>query len=158
MYHDLLRNFRRHFGPSIISHITVDNLYEGLNGVKTIVRETSEIDPNHGVIMLNFLSLSFLLCIFYHDFFSIIHIVYFEEMISKNTGRFIFCNSYVISFFLYFFRNLYSIPQSLLKYQVKLHCENYYIVKILCIRRNYKRESPETCGLFKYSSLAYNIM
>ncbi|XP_014483178.1 PREDICTED: probable citrate synthase 2, mitochondrial [Dinoponera quadriceps] len=50
LYHDLLRNFRRHRGPSIISHITVDDLYGGLSGVKTIVRETSEIDPKHGVV------------------------------------------------------------------------------------------------------------
>lgn len=52
LYHDLLRNFRRHHGPSIINHITVDDLYDGLSGVKTTVRETSEIDPKHGVIIM----------------------------------------------------------------------------------------------------------
>lgn len=52
LYHDLLRNFRRHHGPSIISHITVDDLYNGLSGVKTIVRETSEIDPKRGVMIV----------------------------------------------------------------------------------------------------------
>ncbi|EFN84182.1 Probable citrate synthase 1, mitochondrial, partial [Harpegnathos saltator] len=33
LYHDLLRNFRRHHGPNIISHITVNDLYGGLNGI-----------------------------------------------------------------------------------------------------------------------------
>ncbi|XP_018396653.1 PREDICTED: probable citrate synthase 2, mitochondrial isoform X2 [Cyphomyrmex costatus] len=50
VHHDLLRNFRLHFGPSVISQITVENLYTGLNDVKTIVRETSELDPKRGII------------------------------------------------------------------------------------------------------------
>nr|XP_012224555.1 PREDICTED: probable citrate synthase 1, mitochondrial [Linepithema humile] len=50
VHHDLLRNFRRHFGPTIISQITVDNLYEGLSNVKTLVKETSELDPKHGIV------------------------------------------------------------------------------------------------------------
>lgn len=54
VYYDLLRNFRRQYGPSIISHITIDSLYEGLNNVKTIVRETSEINPKHGVIIARY--------------------------------------------------------------------------------------------------------
>lgn len=51
VHHDLVRNFRRNFGPTIISQITVDNLYEGLNNVKTLVKETSELDTKHGVII-----------------------------------------------------------------------------------------------------------
>ncbi|XP_018307004.1 probable citrate synthase 2, mitochondrial [Mycetomoellerius zeteki] len=50
VHHDLLRNFRLHFGPSVVSQITVENLYTGLNDVKTIVRETSELDPKHGIV------------------------------------------------------------------------------------------------------------
>ncbi|EZA49338.1 hypothetical protein DMN91_000390 [Ooceraea biroi] len=50
VHHDLLRKFRRNFGPTIISEITVDSLYDGLNDVKTIVRETSEISPKHGIV------------------------------------------------------------------------------------------------------------
>lgn len=61
VYHDLLRNFRRHFGPTIISQITVDNLYEGLSDVKTLVKETSELDPKHGVNWIIFLSLKIIL-------------------------------------------------------------------------------------------------
>lgn len=51
LYHDLLRNFQRHYGSRIIGHITVDDLYNGLNGVTTIVRETSEIDLKRGVMI-----------------------------------------------------------------------------------------------------------
>ncbi|XP_020289299.1 probable citrate synthase 2, mitochondrial isoform X2 [Pseudomyrmex gracilis] len=43
VHHDLLRNFRRYFGPNIISQITVENLYDGLSDVKTLVKETAEI-------------------------------------------------------------------------------------------------------------------
>lgn len=50
MHHDLLRYIRRYFGPNIISQITVDSLYEGLNGVNAIVKETSEIDPKRGLV------------------------------------------------------------------------------------------------------------
>jgi len=50
VHHDLVRKFRHNFGPFVISEITVDNLYDGLSNVKTIVRETSEIDSKHGVI------------------------------------------------------------------------------------------------------------
>lgn len=53
MHHDLLRYIRRHFGPNIISQITVDSLYDGLSDVKAIVRETSEIDPKYGVMIAN---------------------------------------------------------------------------------------------------------
>ncbi|XP_018359351.1 PREDICTED: probable citrate synthase 2, mitochondrial isoform X1 [Trachymyrmex cornetzi] len=50
VHHDLLRNFRLHFGPSVVSQITVENLYTGLNDIKTIVKETSELDPKHGIV------------------------------------------------------------------------------------------------------------
>ncbi|XP_018347370.1 PREDICTED: citrate synthase, mitochondrial-like isoform X2 [Trachymyrmex septentrionalis] len=50
VHHDLIRNFRLNFGPSVISQITVENLYTGLNDVKTIVKETSELDPKHGIV------------------------------------------------------------------------------------------------------------
>ncbi|XP_018044444.1 PREDICTED: probable citrate synthase 2, mitochondrial [Atta colombica] len=50
VHHDLLRNFRLYFGPSVVSQITVENLYTGLNDVKTIVKETSELDPKHGIV------------------------------------------------------------------------------------------------------------
>jgi len=50
VHHDLVRKFRHNFGPFVISEITVDNLYDGLSNVKTIVRETSEIDSKHGVM------------------------------------------------------------------------------------------------------------
>ncbi|XP_028047292.2 probable citrate synthase 2, mitochondrial, partial [Monomorium pharaonis] len=49
VHHDLLRNFRFHFGPSVVSQITVEHLYAGLADVKTIVKETSELDPKHGI-------------------------------------------------------------------------------------------------------------
>jgi len=52
VHHDLLRNFRFHFGPSVVSQITVEDLYTGLNDIKTIVKETSELDPKHGVIIV----------------------------------------------------------------------------------------------------------
>ncbi|XP_011700384.1 PREDICTED: uncharacterized protein LOC105457429 [Wasmannia auropunctata] len=51
VHHDLLRNFRFHFGPSVVSQITVEDLYAGLSDVKTIVKETSELHPKHGVII-----------------------------------------------------------------------------------------------------------
>ncbi|XP_017766296.1 PREDICTED: probable citrate synthase 1, mitochondrial [Eufriesea mexicana] len=49
IHYDLLRNFRQRYGSSVISHITVENIYQGLNGVKTMVRETSELDPKYGI-------------------------------------------------------------------------------------------------------------
>lgn len=49
IHYDLLRNFRRQHGSSVISRITVENMYQGLNGVNTMVRETSELDPKYGV-------------------------------------------------------------------------------------------------------------
>jgi len=52
VHHDLLRNFRFYFGSNVVSQITVENLYTGLNDVKTIVKETSELDPKHGVIII----------------------------------------------------------------------------------------------------------
>ncbi|XP_070155153.1 citrate synthase-like [Polyergus mexicanus] len=50
VHHDLLRYIRRNFGPNIISQITVESLYDGLSDVKSIVKETSEIDPKHGIV------------------------------------------------------------------------------------------------------------
>ncbi|KAG5317234.1 CISY1 synthase, partial [Pseudoatta argentina] len=50
VHHDLMRNFRLHFGPSVVSQITVENLYTGLNDIKIIVKETSELDPKHGIV------------------------------------------------------------------------------------------------------------
>lgn len=51
VHHDLIRYIRRHFGPNIISQITVDSLYDGLSDVKAIVKETSEIDAKYGVMI-----------------------------------------------------------------------------------------------------------
>ncbi|KAL6428166.1 hypothetical protein ACFW04_008490 [Cataglyphis niger] len=50
VHHDLVRYIRRNFGPNIVSQITIDSLYDGLNDVKSIVKETSEIDPKHGLM------------------------------------------------------------------------------------------------------------
>ncbi|XP_011057327.1 PREDICTED: probable citrate synthase 2, mitochondrial, partial [Acromyrmex echinatior] len=50
VHHDLMRNFRLHFGPSVVSQITVESLYTGLNDIKIIVKETSELDPKHGIV------------------------------------------------------------------------------------------------------------
>ncbi|XP_034183891.2 putative citrate synthase, mitochondrial isoform X1 [Osmia lignaria lignaria] len=49
IHYDLLRNFRQQHGCSVISRITVENMYQGLNGVNTMVRETSELDPKYGI-------------------------------------------------------------------------------------------------------------
>ncbi|XP_054004079.1 probable citrate synthase 2, mitochondrial [Hylaeus anthracinus] len=49
LHYDLLRNFRRQHGPSVVSHITVENMYQGLNGVNTMVRETCETDAKYGI-------------------------------------------------------------------------------------------------------------
>ncbi|XP_012253635.2 probable citrate synthase 2, mitochondrial [Athalia rosae] len=49
LHYDLLRKFRTRYGNSVVSHITVNDLYQGLKGVSTAVRETSEIDPKLGV-------------------------------------------------------------------------------------------------------------
>lgn len=52
VHYDLLRNFRKEHGHSVISRITVDNVYDGLQGVNTMVRETSENDSKYGVMMI----------------------------------------------------------------------------------------------------------
>ncbi|XP_020723534.1 citrate synthase, mitochondrial isoform X1 [Bombus terrestris] len=49
IHYDILRNIRQEHGSSVISQITVENIYQGLNGVNTMVRETSEIDPKYGI-------------------------------------------------------------------------------------------------------------
>ncbi|KZC10622.1 putative citrate synthase 1, mitochondrial, partial [Dufourea novaeangliae] len=49
VHYDLLRNFRERYGSTVVSHVTVENIYQGLNGVNTMVRETSETDPKHGI-------------------------------------------------------------------------------------------------------------
>ncbi|XP_076181851.1 putative citrate synthase 2, mitochondrial isoform X1 [Ptiloglossa arizonensis] len=49
IHYDLLRNFRRQHGPYVVSRITVENMYQGLSGVNTMVRETSETDPKYGI-------------------------------------------------------------------------------------------------------------
>ncbi|XP_046819503.1 probable citrate synthase, mitochondrial [Vespa crabro] len=49
VHYDLLRNFRKEHGQSVISRITVDNVYDGLQGVNTMVRETSENDSKYGI-------------------------------------------------------------------------------------------------------------
>lgn len=51
LHHDLIRKFRLCHGGSVISQITVEQLYQGLKGVRTTVRETSEIDQQLGVIL-----------------------------------------------------------------------------------------------------------
>lgn len=49
LHYDLLRKLRSQHGSTVISRITVDDIYEGLKGVNTLVRETSEVDPRFGV-------------------------------------------------------------------------------------------------------------
>ncbi|KAK1118873.1 hypothetical protein K0M31_014644 [Melipona bicolor] len=49
IHYDLVRNIRQQHGSSVISRITVENIYQGLRRVNTIVRETSEIDPKYGI-------------------------------------------------------------------------------------------------------------
>ncbi|KAI4501265.1 hypothetical protein M0802_003638 [Mischocyttarus mexicanus] len=49
IHYDLLRNFRKEHGQSVISRITVNNIYDGLQGVNMMVRETSENDPKYGI-------------------------------------------------------------------------------------------------------------
>ena len=53
LHYDLLRKFRARHGSSVISEITVNDLYNGLRDVSTVVRETSEIDALHGVHNIN---------------------------------------------------------------------------------------------------------
>ncbi|XP_043494541.1 probable citrate synthase 2, mitochondrial, partial [Polistes fuscatus] len=49
IHYDLLRNFRKEHGQSVISRITVNDIYDGLRGVNMMVRETSENDPKYGI-------------------------------------------------------------------------------------------------------------
>ncbi|XP_015126096.1 probable citrate synthase 2, mitochondrial [Diachasma alloeum] len=49
LYYDLLREFREEHNATVIGQITVDDLYSGLSGVNTTVRETSEIHPELGI-------------------------------------------------------------------------------------------------------------
>ncbi|XP_015592685.1 citrate synthase, mitochondrial [Cephus cinctus] len=49
VHYDLVRKFRHQYGPAIVGQVTVDDLYRGLRGVNTIVRETSELDKKFGI-------------------------------------------------------------------------------------------------------------
>ncbi|XP_066591632.1 citrate synthase, mitochondrial-like, partial [Prorops nasuta] len=49
LHHDLIRNFRRLQGSTIISNITVDSIYQGLQNISAIVRDTSEVDAKAGI-------------------------------------------------------------------------------------------------------------
>ncbi|XP_011296902.1 probable citrate synthase 2, mitochondrial isoform X2 [Fopius arisanus] len=50
LYYDLIREFRDEHSSSVIGQITVDDLYSGLSGVDTTVRETSEINAHSGIM------------------------------------------------------------------------------------------------------------
>lgn len=75
VHHDLLRKFRFHFGSRVVSQITVEDLYGGLSGVKTIVRETSELDPKHGV-MITKIYIKYIFLIFSFFFHSLILFIF----------------------------------------------------------------------------------
>ena len=49
LHHDLLRKFRQLHGLDVVSQITVNDLYCGLDGVNALLRETSEVDTDSGV-------------------------------------------------------------------------------------------------------------
>ncbi|XP_026674721.1 citrate synthase, mitochondrial-like [Ceratina calcarata] len=49
VHYDLLRNIRQQYGSAVISRITVENMYNGLRGVNSMVRDTCETDPKHGI-------------------------------------------------------------------------------------------------------------
>lgn len=49
LHHDLLRNFQQLHGPEVVSQITVNDIYRGLDGVDALIRETSEVDSQSGV-------------------------------------------------------------------------------------------------------------
>ncbi|XP_043267634.1 probable citrate synthase 2, mitochondrial [Venturia canescens] len=49
LHYDLLRKLRSQHGSTVISRITIDDIYEGLKGVNTLVRETCEADSTFGL-------------------------------------------------------------------------------------------------------------
>ncbi|XP_014218977.1 citrate synthase, mitochondrial-like [Copidosoma floridanum] len=49
LHHDLLRKFHRVHGFDVVSQITVNDIYRGLDGVNALIRETSEYDPQTGI-------------------------------------------------------------------------------------------------------------
>ncbi|KAK0162816.1 hypothetical protein PV327_006561 [Microctonus hyperodae] len=49
VYYDLLRDFRREHGTAVVNKITVNDMYSGLSGMKTIIKETSDSHPKFGV-------------------------------------------------------------------------------------------------------------
>ncbi|XP_033217927.1 probable citrate synthase 2, mitochondrial isoform X2 [Belonocnema kinseyi] len=49
LQYDLLRKIRRQHGSTIVSQITIDDIFRGLRGVNTIIRETSEVDSKLGI-------------------------------------------------------------------------------------------------------------
>ncbi|XP_063978864.1 probable citrate synthase, mitochondrial isoform X2 [Diachasmimorpha longicaudata] len=50
LYYDLLREFREEHNDTVIGQITVNDLYSGLSGVNTTVRETSEVHSQLGIM------------------------------------------------------------------------------------------------------------
>ncbi|XP_058810865.1 citrate synthase, mitochondrial-like [Phymastichus coffea] len=49
LHHDLLRKFQQLHGLEVVSQITVNDIYRGLDGVDALIRETSEVDSQSGV-------------------------------------------------------------------------------------------------------------
>lgn len=49
LHHDLLRRFREMHGLDVVSQITVNDIYRGLDGVDALIRETSEVDSKCGI-------------------------------------------------------------------------------------------------------------
>ncbi|KAJ8676439.1 hypothetical protein QAD02_012226 [Eretmocerus hayati] len=49
LHHDLLRKFREMHGLDVVSQITVNDIYRGLDGVAALIRETSEVDSQNGI-------------------------------------------------------------------------------------------------------------
>lgn len=49
LHYDLVRNFRENHGRSVVSSVTLNDIYEGLTGLDVIVKETCEIHPKFGV-------------------------------------------------------------------------------------------------------------
>ncbi|XP_014224589.1 citrate synthase, mitochondrial-like [Trichogramma pretiosum] len=49
VHHDLLRKFQQLHGLDVVSQITVNDIYRGLDGVNALIRETSEMDTQNGI-------------------------------------------------------------------------------------------------------------
>jgi hypothetical protein len=49
LHHDLLRKFQQIHGLDVVSQITVNDIYRGLDGVDALIRETSEVNMKNQV-------------------------------------------------------------------------------------------------------------